>query len=235
MHRVLAEAAGQVPPPPPAMVRARLDRAVDEDPPAATVLPGLLAGRLDAMVADLVAVLAASPPAGTLATELSWELSWRDVALKGVMDRVEQHPDGTVLVVDYKSGEPPAPSVHPTRLQLALYAYAASTTGHVPLEAVSAAYWGITSRKGFARKALKPPITDRWAEADAIMAGVLERVEAGELYMFPSAGACRTCDWRTACPGAAEALGRQKGRTATAFARLWPDRGEEGADADSAD
>lgn len=235
MHRVLAEAAGQVPPPSPAAVRELLDRAVEEDPPAATVLPGLLAGRLDAMVADLVAVLAASPPEGRLATELSWDLTWRDAALKGVMDRVEQRPDGTVLVVDYKSGDPPAATVHPTRLQLALYAYAASTTVHVPLEAVSAAYWGITSRKGFARKVLKPPMADRWAEADAIMEGVYARVHAGELFMFPGAGACRTCDWRTACPGEAEALGRQKGRTALEFVRLWPDRGEEDADADAPD
>ena len=235
MHRVLAGAAGHVPPPSPAAVRELLDRAVAEDPPAATVLPGLLAGRLDGLVADLVAVLAASPPEGTLATELPWELTWRDVALKGVMDRVERRPDGTVRVADYKSGEPPAATVHPTRLQLALYAYAASETFQVPLEAVSAAYWGITSQKGFAHKALKPPIANRWAEAEAILGGVLERVAAGRLFMFPGPNACRTCDWRAACPAEAETLGRQKARAVPEFASLWPDRGEGNGDADTPD
>ena len=235
MHRVLAEAAGRVPAPSPVAVRALLERAVQEDPPAATVVPGLLAGRLDRLVADLAAVLAASPAEGTLATELSWEVSWRGAPLQGVMDRVDRRPDGTVLVVDYKSGEPPAGTVDPTRLQLALYAYAASATLQVPLEAVSAAYWGITSQKGFAQRTLEPPIASRWAEAEAILAGVLERVGAGELFMFPGPNACRTCDWRAACPAEAEALGRQKASAAPQFVRLWPDRGEGNGDADAPD
>ena len=235
MHRVLAGAAGRVPPPPPAAVRELLDRAVAEDPPAATVLPGLLAGRLESLVADLVAVLAASPPKGTLAAELPWELTWRGVTLTGVMDRVERAPDGSVWVADYKSGEPPPGTVHPTRLQLALYAYAASEVFQVPLSRVSVAYWGITSQKGFAHRTLEPPIAERWEEAEAIMEGVLDRVQAGELFMFPAQGACRTCDWRTACPQDAQALGWQKARAVPAFASLWPDRGEGSGDADAPD
>ncbi len=233
MHRVLAQTAGQVPPPSISQLEALLQEAMREEPPAASVLPGLLAGRLEGLAADLAEVLAANPPRPEdhLHTEWSWELSWQSQPLTGRMDRVEQRADGTVLVVDYKSGTVDAGKVNPTHIQLALYARAASEALHVPLDSVSAAYWGIRRDSGFAQKILEPPTSARWEEAEAIMAGVVERTAAGALYMFPSAGACRACDWRAACPSSAEALGRQKVAGASGFAALWPGRGEEDGDA----
>lgn len=230
MHRVLAQAAAQVPPPPILELQALLEAAVREDPPAASVLPGLLAGRLEGLAADVAEVLAENPPPpdGHLETEWRWDLAWQGQELTGRMDRVEQHADGSVLVVDYKSGAVDSAHVNPTHLQLALYARAASERLGVPLDRVAAAYWGIRRETGFAKKGLEPPTAARWEEAEAIMAGVMERAAAGALYMFPTGGACRTCDYRAACPSNADALGRRKVAGAAGFHTLWSSGGEGG-------
>ena len=81
------------------------------------------------------------------------------VRFRGVVDRVERRADGSVIVVDYKSGSNRSyrdldgadPTGAGTRLQLPVYALAAAKhfgTGDAPAAVAHAAYWFITGQPG---------------------------------------------------------------------------------------
>jgi len=234
MHRVLARAAGALPVPTLADVQRMLADEVAASPPADSVLPSVLEGRLAQLAADLHHVLVSAPPAGRVYAEQAWHLAWEGYELRGVMDRVEELPDGSWLVVDYKSGTVDAARVDPQHLQLALYARAVADQFGVPLNRVRAQYWGIHSHNAFRQRELAPPMVERWEEARSIMDEIRARIAAGQLFMFPQGEACRSCDWRAACPADAAARGRRKVAAEEKFRSLWqasphPDGQEEGA------
>lgn len=81
------------------------------------------------------------------------------VRFRGVVDRVERRADGSVIVVDYKSGSARSfrqlngddPTLAGTKLQLPVYALAAAkhfAAGDVTAAVEHAAYWFITGQPG---------------------------------------------------------------------------------------
>jgi hypothetical protein len=80
----------------------------------------------------------------------------RVVQFKGTIDRLEQRSDGSLVVLDYKTGAPTGyaevrpdnPIADGTRLQLPIYALAGRALLGAPEALVHAAYWFVSSRPG---------------------------------------------------------------------------------------
>jgi ATP-dependent helicase/DNAse subunit B len=114
----------------------------------------------------------------------------RAVAFRGSADRVDVGSDGTVHVVDYKTGSSRAvdkltaadPCMAGTKLQLPIYGLAARAAMGAPDAPVTAEYWFTSSRGDFKRKGF--PI-----DGDVIgrFTGSLEAIVAGiEAGVFPN-------------------------------------------------
>jgi hypothetical protein len=113
----------------------------------------------------------------------------RVVHLRGSADRVDVADDGTIHVVDYKTGKPNGysaiseadPDQHGTRLQLPVYALAARAALGSTATPVCAAYWFVTDEQSFKRVEL--PLTDAVdARFDAVVTEIVDGIEVG---VFP--------------------------------------------------
>ncbi|WP_419947363.1 PD-(D/E)XK nuclease family protein [Candidatus Poriferisodalis sp.] len=120
-----------------------------------------------------------------------------EIRFRGIIDRVERIGDGSLVVIDYKTGATDSykdivkgsgadPTVGGTKLQLPVYALAARAHfggGTANATAVLSAYWFISSRRG-RWEWLELPVDDavmtRFAEAvSVITAGIRSGVFAG--------------------------------------------------------
>jgi putative RecB family exonuclease len=128
------------------------------------------------------------------------------LVLSGRVDRIDERPDGSVVVVDYKTGRRP-PADHDARasLALAVYAVAAARTlrrpcavvelHHLPTGTVAAA---AHEEASLARKVAEAESIAREARAadEAYAAGsATERT-----FPVRPSGSCGWCDFRAACP-----------------------------------
>ncbi|HZM39640.1 MAG TPA: PD-(D/E)XK nuclease family protein [Acidimicrobiales bacterium] len=83
----------------------------------------------------------------------------RTLRFRGSADRIDEGPDGGLVVLDYKTGRaddyrrlgPDNPDDRGTRLQLAVYAQAARAAVGRPDAPVRSEYWFVSERGGFAR------------------------------------------------------------------------------------
>jgi ATP-dependent helicase/nuclease subunit B len=83
----------------------------------------------------------------------------RVLRFRGSADRIDEGPDGGLVVLDYKTGRaddyrrlgPDNPDDRGTRLQLAVYAEAARAAVGRPDAPVRSEYWFVSERGGFAR------------------------------------------------------------------------------------
>ncbi len=206
-------------------VRRQVSRAVALHPPSEGVLPALLELGEESLAADLAWYLMSDWPAGPVDTEKHWVLG----GLSGMIDRVEKIGDG-IVVVDYKTGRLPNAAPSPLALQLPLYAEAAGRIYGVTPDQVRARYQGVRSHNKFRSVELPGPTASRMAEAHGVMAGIDQAIDAGQLYLNPHEGACRSCDFRPACTYEALRDASRKSLGDPAFAALWdrvPDAGGE--------
>jgi DNA helicase-2/ATP-dependent DNA helicase PcrA len=74
---------------------------------------------------DFLATARSIPAAQVLHTEESFEIKIGDTTVAGRIDRIDQLSDGTVAIVDYKTGKPRDQESADESLQLSLYAIAA--------------------------------------------------------------------------------------------------------------
>ena len=106
----------------------------------------------------------------------------RVVAMRGKIDRVDRASDGSLVVVDYKTGRTTAfaglsaeePTVRGTKLQLPVYAAAARAAFGKPTTRVHGAYWFITKKGEW--KWIGYDITD---DVDKQMVTALSAITAG--------------------------------------------------------
>ena len=136
----------------------------------------------------------------------------RTVAFRGRADRVDVRPDGTRVVIDYKTGKQyprPAEGEDPilggARLQLPVYAEAARQL--LGATDVEAAYWFVSAKGGFA---LDPFRLDESTETrfrevvghivDSIDEGWFPAVPGDPNTFFGSSDNCRYCDYDAVCP-----------------------------------
>ena len=113
----------------------------------------------------------------------------RRIRFRGAADRVDRADDGSLWVIDYKSGTSSAvgdvhdPTDAGTRLQLPIYAHAVRREFGDHEAPVVAAYWFVSSKGGFrwAEVALTPAVQKR---VDAVLRTVVDSIEGG---IFPCA------------------------------------------------
>lgn len=111
--------------------------------------PRLLAG-LD-WVGEEIASQRASGRA-VLVTEADGHIEWRGVRLQGRADRIDRHEDGSLAVIDYKTGQPPSARrvEEGFALQLGLVGLIASNGGFPDVvgEAQHFEYWSLAKQAG---------------------------------------------------------------------------------------
>lgn len=139
-------------------------------------------------LATLATELKFGLPGATL-PELEVSLSdGRTVRLRGAADRVDRAADGTLWVLDYKTGnpfalEPEDPCVAGRRLQLPVYAHAARRAFGDAATPVGAAYWFVGTKGGYRWEplALDTAVTERF---DLVVRTILDGIADG---VFPCA------------------------------------------------
>ena len=128
----------------------------------------------------------------------------RDVKFRGFADRVDVAADGTLHVVDYKTGKADDykdlsevnPDARGQRLQLAVYGQAARLHANDPTAAVRAEYWFVSTRGRFERVgyAVTPEVLEH---VGATVGAMVEGIEAGVFPHHPTASS--TSPW-VECP-----------------------------------
>jgi hypothetical protein len=152
------------------------------------------------------------------------------VAFRGVMDRIDVTSDGrTAYVFDYKTGSADGyrdigkdPTLRGQRLQLPIYALAASDMASGGLEAVRAAFWFVLDKRE-AQFAPRPETFDLAAAVESArraVATVNDGVSAGRFPARPGHPSqpasgmayenCRYCDFDRICPTSRAHLWRAK-------------------------
>jgi ATP-dependent helicase/nuclease subunit B len=132
----------------------------------------------------------------------------RAVRFRGKADRVDIAADGTLHVVDYKTGGSTkykdlselTPDQQGRRLQLAVYGEAARLHQHRPDAPVQSEYWFVSTRGRFERKGY-PVTAPVLARVCTTLATVVQGVEAGVFPNYPTANRstfpwveCEYCD-----------------------------------------
>ncbi|MBK5289615.1 MAG: PD-(D/E)XK nuclease family protein [Acidimicrobiia bacterium] len=135
------------------------------------------------------------------------------VRFRGRADRIDRRPDGTRVVLDYKTGgQPPTPDGCENdpvwagrRLQLPVYAEAVRQ--QLGADSVESAYWYVSQKGGFQRDSvvLDDETASRFREVvGQIVAGIdggIFPAAPGEPNWFNAAGAnCTYCDFDALCP-----------------------------------
>lgn len=128
----------------------------------------------------------------------------RSVAFRGKADRVDVAADGTIEVVDYKTGRADAyrdlsedePDGGGRLLQLPVYGLAARAQQRQPDADVVASYWFVSRQGGFAR--IGYPITDQvLRHVGDTVGAMVDGIEAGAFPPMPIASS--TATW-VECP-----------------------------------
>jgi ATP-dependent helicase/nuclease subunit B len=87
-----------------------------------------------------------------LATEVDGRIEWRGVRIHGRADRIDRNADGTLAVIDYKTGQPPSARgvQEGFALQLGLIGLIASEGGFADIagEAQRFEYWSLAKKQG---------------------------------------------------------------------------------------
>ena len=131
-----------------------------------------------------------------LASEQEFYLRLGDVVIRGFIDRIQQRPDGTVEVVDFKTYKRALSEAEVRRsLQLPLYIQACRTALGYPQVDTGAMYFlkqDITIRVRYTDEELAERMQEAQRLADAIRAGQFEPT--------PRPQACGCCPYGEICP-----------------------------------
>ena len=141
---------------------------------------------------DFVAAAEENQP-DVVHTEQEFEIEVSDIKIRGRIDRIDRLPDGSVRVVDYKTGKPRTEKDADKSLQLSIYALAAAQkwgykVGALGMQNLADGTLSITHRDGKELGVAAEKIRDA---AAAIAAGEFE----------PKRGFhCTWCGFRSLCP-----------------------------------
>jgi hypothetical protein len=131
----------------------------------------------------------------------------RSVHFRGLADRVDMGDDGTIHVVDYKTGgyrsyvglSEDEPDAGGQRLQLAVYGQAARMLRATPDAPVLAEYWFVSAKGEFKRIGYRVT-PDVLAKVSATIGTLVDGIEAGVFPSYPTAASsspfieCPCCD-----------------------------------------
>lgn len=153
-----------------------------------------------------------APDLAPLALEKWVGIDFGDLEVRGKVDRVDQLPDGSLRVVDYKTGRYPKDPARTRADDLAAAVYArGSSTDFVgaPVADVEYLYLDTMERLTF-------PIDDAWQAQREMAIGTLARAafeaeKSGDLPPQPSP-LCAWCDFKARCPEGQAFLDARAGR-----------------------
>ena len=125
------------------------------------------------------------------------------VRIGGYIDRIDRLPDGSLNLVDYKTGRSKSQAEVDEDEQLSLYALA-MREGAVR-DPVTKEPLGAAARLSlyFTEEALELSTTRTDEQLDAVREGVLAlagRIRSGDFAATPGYFACQWCDYRRICP-----------------------------------
>ncbi|GAB3523493.1 PD-(D/E)XK nuclease family protein [Arthrobacter monumenti] len=159
-----------------AMIRQDLQKVFDADQAAA---------------ADGWKYVAAEAPFGFAEGDPVVELMLDDgsgVRFGGKVDRIDRHDDGSIRVIDYKTGKADSyrdlkshPTANGTRFQLPVYGLFARTLADTKTAEISAQYWFISKAGGFA--SIGYPVSEEVIEQLRADAGLI--IDAVRKGVFP--------------------------------------------------
>ncbi len=128
--------------------------------------------------------------------ERKFEFDLGPYRVTGRVDRVDRDPDGSLELIDYKTGAPVDPERLGGDLQLTLYRLAAERAWEVEPSVLT--YYYVMEP---ARSAIESGPGDI-ERVERTVAEVGEAILAQDFEPTPSPAACSWCDFRTVCPAA---------------------------------
>jgi len=116
--------------------------------------------------------------------------------LRGRVDRVDRHPDGSYELIDYKTGRARTPSQLKDDIQLSLYQLGAREAWK--LDSSKQSYYYVLDDQKVPVAPTEEDVTRIQDTAQEVGAGIL----AQQFEPKPSYAACSTCDFQLICPAA---------------------------------
>jgi DNA helicase-2/ATP-dependent DNA helicase PcrA len=142
---------------------------------------------------DFLSVARSIPASQVLHTEESFEIKVGETTVVGRVDRIDQYPDGTVAIIDYKTGKARDQESADESLQLSLYAIAANER------------WGYkVGTLSFHNLEQNVPVMTSRSEAQLLSARICvedaaKGISEGVFEAKPGQH-CNFCAYRTLCP-----------------------------------
>jgi DNA helicase-2/ATP-dependent DNA helicase PcrA len=116
--------------------------------------------------------------------------------LRGRVDRVDRHPDGSFELIDYKTGKARTPSQLKDDIQLPLYHIGARQSWK--LEASRQSYYYLLDSE----KVPLEPDEEQVSRIEQTATAVAEGIMSQNFEAKPSYAACSSCDFQLICPAA---------------------------------
>jgi DNA helicase-2/ATP-dependent DNA helicase PcrA len=130
--------------------------------------------------------------------ELGFTLKVGDVLVKGRIDRIDELPDGSLEVVDYKTGNPKTKLEWDDKRQLVLYALALEQCLPVPKPVKKLTYYYLTTNQTVS---FEPTDKDREKLTTQIL-DTMDRIAKSDFAPDPDPMKCKYCDFKEICPAA---------------------------------
>lgn len=141
-------------------------------------------------------MVAATPKVFEL--ELGFTLKVGEVLLKGRIDRIDELPDGSLEIVDYKTGNPKAKLEWDDKRQLVLYAMALEQCLPVPRLVKKLTYYYLTTNESIS---FEPTDKDRAKLTEQIL-DTMTQIATSDFAADPDPIKCRYCDFKDICQAA---------------------------------
>jgi DNA helicase-2/ATP-dependent DNA helicase PcrA len=130
--------------------------------------------------------------------ELGFTLKVGEVLVKGRIDRIDELPDGSLEVVDYKTGNPKTKLEWDDKRQLVLYALALEQCLPDPKPVKKLTYYYLTTNETVS---FEPTEKDREKLTQQILE-TMDRIAKSDFAADPDAMKCKYCDFKDICPAA---------------------------------
>lgn len=130
--------------------------------------------------------------------ELGFTLKVGDVLVKGRIDRIDELPDGSLEIIDYKTGNPKAKLEWDDKRQLVLYALALEQCLPNPKPVKKLTYYYLTTNETVS---FEPTDKDREKLTSQIL-DTMDRIAKSDFAADPEPMKCKYCDFKEICPAA---------------------------------
>jgi DNA helicase-2/ATP-dependent DNA helicase PcrA len=128
--------------------------------------------------------------------ERNFSFQIREHLLRGRVDRVDRHPDGSFELIDYKTGRAKSPAQLKEDVQLSLYQIGAKRSWK--LDASKQSYYYVLDNE----QVPLAPSEETIEQVEETAVNVAEGIRAQRFEPKPSYAACSICDFQLICPAA---------------------------------